>query len=144
MAKWSVSHLWRRWLSLLHGTNIELNYAYVFAQDTGGVVASIAALQVAADSVQAFYDREKFVGISEQKVRTQLDFKVYPNPAKETIKIETNLLDFELDIVNLQGQLIQQFKNTKVLNISNLTEGIYFVKIKSKSKLGVKRLMVVD
>jgi len=130
--------------SFLHGTNIELNYAYVFAQDTGGVVASIAALQVAADSVQAFYDREKFVGISEQKVRTQLDFKVYPNPAKETITIETNLLDFELDIVNLQGQLIQQFKNTKVLNISNLTEGIYFVKIKSKSKLGVKRLMVVD
>ena len=126
------------------GTSIELNYAYVFAQDTSGVVGSITALQVAADSVQDFYDRKQYVGISEGKVQQQLDFTIYPNPANEMISIETDLRIFEVEIINLKGQLIQQFQNTKTLDISTLTRGIYFVKIQSESKLGVMRLIVVD
>ena len=125
-----------------HGSSLELNYAYVFAQDTGGVVASITTLQVAADSVQAFYDRERIVGISENKIESQLDFTIYPNPASESISIKTDLINFEVEIINLKGQTIQRLKNSKNIDVSPLHQGVYFVRIRNESSIGVRRLVI--
>ena len=125
-----------------HGTNLELNYAYVFAQDTGGVVASIAALQVAADSVQAFYDRKRSVGINETSINSELDFDMFPNPAKGIVAIETDVSNFEIEIINIQGSITKRYRNTRIIDISELLQGIYFVKIGTVNSVGVKRLIV--
>ena len=125
-----------------HSTNLELDYAYVFAQDTGGVVASIAALQVAADSVQAFYDRKRSVGINETSINSELDFDMFPNPAKGVVAIETDVSNFEIEIINIQGSITKRYRNTRIIDISELLQGIYFVKIGTVNSVGVKRLIV--
>jgi len=127
------------------GQSTEIDYVYIFARDkdsSSHISDPVQDLFNAADSVQAFYDRERFVGISEQKVKNQLDFKIYPNPAKETITIETDLRVFDVEIINLQGQSIQQEKDTKTLTISHLSCGIYFLKLLGESGSGVRRLVV--
>lgn len=62
----------------------------------------------------------------------KLDIKIYPNPTKAFINIDGSQNISELDILNTNGQLIR----TKTINamsthvnISNLSKGIYFVKI---------------
>ena len=123
-------------------TSIEFDYAYVFAQDTGGVVASVAALQVAADSVQAFYDRNRFVGINENTTSASLEFHIYPNPASEEVFIETDQKLFNVELFNLEGRMMSQFATTKRLDVSNLPNGIYFIQISSEDKVGVRRLVI--
>lgn len=129
-------------LQFNHNSSIELDYAYVFAQDTGGVVASVAALQVAADSVQAFYDRNRFVGINENTTSASLEFHIYPNPASEEVFIETDQQLFNVELFNLEGQMMSQFANTKRLDVSHLSNGIYFIRISSENNVGVRRLVI--
>lgn len=125
-----------------HGTNIELDYAFVFAQDTGGVIASVAALQVAADSVQAFYDRNRFVGVNESQNLTALEFSIYPNPATDEVFIKTDHQTFLVEVINLQGQTVQQVQNDRTLYLNQLSNGIYFIRISTEDNVGVKRLVV--
>ena len=64
-----------------------------------------------------------------------LDFKIYPNPFTDELKLSTNnAIDFEtikLSLFNLQGQLIKEYKNVDSIkiNTSSLNSGIYLYKI---------------
>ena len=124
-----------------HSTSIEFDYAYVFAQDTGGVVASVATLQIAADSVQAFYDRNRFVGIEKEQVN-QLAFKLYPNPVKEVLIVEAELPIQNIQIFSIDGRLIKETTNTSEINTAKFENGIYLLRLNSKTATGIKRFVV--
>lgn len=70
--------------------------------------------------------------------------KMYPNPTKNNLFIETSLnSDINVSIVNMIGK---EVVNTKVINntvnVSNLTSGIYIVKITEEGKTSTKKLIV--
>lgn len=69
---------------------------------------------------------------------------IYPNPAKDFIKIE-NIKNTKIEIVNIQGQNIINktinSNNTKI-NIKNLKSGIYFLKIFDKNKTSTHKFIV--
>lgn len=72
--------------------------------------------------------------------------QVYPNPAKSVITIETNNLTKEnsLTILNVNGQeLIKQqiIDDRTTIDISNLTRGIYFVKLITDKAVEVRKLL---
>ncbi len=63
-------------------------------------------------------------------------FKIYPNPAKNILKIESSLNKFgKVKLFDLNGILILQkelnYSNT--LNISDLTDGIYLLRIENQT-----------
>jgi hypothetical protein len=62
------------------------------------------------------------------------DFKVYPNPSKGNIKIESSESIASYMLYNLQGQIIQYERNINQLKkeINVFHKGIYFLKIKNK------------
>ncbi len=76
---------------------------------------------------------------------SQIDgLKMYPNPAKNNLYIETALnSDINVSIVNMLGK---EVVNTKVVNntvnVSSLTAGIYIVKITEESKTATKKLII--
>jgi photosystem II stability/assembly factor-like uncharacterized protein len=72
--------------------------------------------------------------------------KIYPNPVSEQLTIETTKLTKEstLTIVNVSGQELirQNMKDSKTqLDISNLTKGIYFVKLITDKKVEVRKII---
>ncbi|MFA6259852.1 MAG: DUF4465 domain-containing protein [Bacteroidia bacterium] len=66
-------------------------------------------------------------GISEMKDRME-DAYVYPNPANEAINVQVNETIRFLQIYNSNGQMMLQ-SNSDQVNISTLSNGLYWVKV---------------
>ena len=63
-----------------------------------------------------------------------LNLKIYPNPAHDYISIETDLENFQADVIDIHGQILLQRYNEKNINISRLPVGTYFLKFQHLSK----------
>ena len=81
---------------------------------------------------------------------SSLNFKMYPNPAKDKLNIvglnelSSQTPNSKIEIYNLTGKLVKQFyiSNTSLvqINISDLKQGLYLVKLGQKSqKISIKR-----
>ncbi|MFH6768723.1 T9SS type A sorting domain-containing protein [Gaetbulibacter aquiaggeris] len=83
------------------------------------------------------FTTEKDPALSINEFNVQL-FSVYPNPAQDIISIKTDISINNVDIFNVLGQRIIKFNTDdlkdKSMNISNLKNGVYFMKINSESK----------
>ena len=68
---------------------------------------------------------------------------IYPNPANEVIKIlnDNNLSISGIEIIDLMGRTIMNVENCDEINVSDLAEGQYFVKIYGESNI-VKKLFI--
>lgn len=72
---------------------------------------------------------------------------VFPNPSNDTkITIQSEVIIDEIQLINLNGQLIQQINkpnsNNSIYTIENLTQGFYFLKLTSNNQSIVKKLLV--
>lgn len=66
----------------------------------------------------------------------------YPNPANSTIKLSTD--QYDTSIYSITGQLIKSY-STSILNISDISNGLYIIKFKPKTDFGYnlsKRLVI--
>ena len=87
-------------------------------------------------------DCEPSVGIDETTTPETLD--IYPNPVNDRLYIETenNVKNVTIfDIFGRQQQLSAISSQPYVINVSNLTSGIYFVKINTTNGEIVKRFV---
>jgi hypothetical protein len=55
--------------------------------------------------------------------------KIYPNPAKESLKIEGIDAQDEWQVLDVLGRVRAQFKGQQVLDLKTYPEGIYFIKV---------------
>ena len=71
------------------------------------------------------------------------DFKIYPNPVKDILKIDLlNEVNYKIEISNQLGQVV--FSSTKYYNsvdISSLSKGIYFVKLSGNNKTFFEKII---
>ncbi|MBI9066695.1 MAG: T9SS type A sorting domain-containing protein [Salinivirgaceae bacterium] len=69
--------------------------------------------------------------------KQMLQYSIYPNPASSEVFVSVNSEINSISIVNLIGQEVKTMQNIKMginnLNISNLNEGIYIIRIKDKN-----------
>lgn len=64
-------------------------------------------------------------------------FNIYPNPTKGLITVKgVNLINENVQIYNTVGQLVVDYKieNSSTINLSNLSEGVYIIKINAITK----------
>jgi len=62
-------------------------------------------------------------------------FKIYPNPANDKIFIEGDFIDQNMVIIDVTGRIVANktiVSNIVAIDISNLTKGIYFIKISNE------------
>jgi len=85
----------------------------------------------------------KYVGINE--INHSSDLKIYPNPTKDNITIETNLNNEQrLEIINLIGQTVYttNINNKKTLiNTSAFANGVYILKLSSDKETVVRKFV---
>ena len=97
--------------NLSRGINEFVHTAVCIATEDGGI-----ALDVFID--------EALLGIDEISAET----KVYPNPMSNVLHIESNNVQ-SVAIFNAVGQQVLFVENTNEINVEDLSEGLYFVKI---------------
>ena len=69
---------------------------------------------------------------------------LYPNPASNKVNIKT-LEGAYIEIYNILGKLVKSEKtlsNDHSLNVSNLSKGVYLVRLESKGKSTTKKLII--
>lgn len=71
---------------------------------------------------------------------------VYPNPSSNIVNISAEITLDEIDIITINGQVLQQIKNPSFENnnytISNLPNGFYFLKLSSGSNSVTKKVLI--
>lgn len=71
---------------------------------------------------------------------------IYPNPSSDVVNIYTEITLDEIDIISINGQVLQQIKKPTIQNntysISNLPKGFYFLKLSSGINLITKKVMI--
>ena len=66
---------------------------------------------------------------------------VYPNPANTFCSLFGTIPD-KAQIIDINGKLLKQYKFKNTLNLSDLPEGIYLLKIISGNKIYIKKLII--
>lgn len=78
-------------------------------------------------------DREFVTTLSTNNFNKS-SLKLYPNPANSTVSIESeNTIDF-IEITDINGRIIHKQRidaKQDIINVENLTNGIYFIKLQS-------------
>lgn len=79
-------------------------------------------------------------GIDELKI----EFSVWPNPVQDILNIKTDEQDFACTIYNINGQqLIQeQLQQNGHLNVSDLKNGMYIIRLQKGEKQNVSKFII--
>jgi hypothetical protein len=89
--------------------------------------------------------------IDEGEKNSTLNFTVFPNPAQETIYLDVNTSSrsFLIQLIDITGRIQRQetiyfhpANSTIPLNITELANGIYFIKITTGESAFSKRIVV--
>lgn len=140
--------------NLNSGDYEEIDLALVFGRDyqNSGTIAGITVMQERIDSIRSYYlnDFQSVCGGTltsiENELKQESELKVYPNPFKEQVTIYYELQNktAKLRVFNIYGQVVkQQLLNQKqtVVDLSNQSNGIYFVQIIDGKNRLVKKMI---
>lgn len=89
-------------------------------------------------------DTENYLSIDESDMYVP-EFKVFPNPAANSVSIEVEKNTESIKLFNTVGELITEIKSPKtieVINISTLSAGVYFVSSTVNGATKTEKLLV--
>ncbi|MDR2010320.1 MAG: T9SS type A sorting domain-containing protein [Bacteroidales bacterium] len=95
--------------------------------------------------IRPVFDYEPNNLLSTEENSIIQDYEIYPNPATDILNINSEFPFEYCEIYDSSGKLLLRSNyNNHSLNISNLNSGIYFVQLKSDSKIfKTKKIMVL-
>ncbi|WP_187478010.1 S8/S53 family peptidase [Amniculibacterium sp. G2-70] len=79
--------------------------------------------------------------LSTEEFSVKTPVTVYPNPAHETVNINSNLTPDKVEIYDQLGRLILKNENEKSINIHSLDNGIYYLKIFINQDFTIKKFI---
>ena len=77
---------------------------------------------------------------STDVTETISSFSVYPNPVKDVLTIEGSYISIE--IVDVFGKVVLSCRSQKEIDVSSLSNGVYFANIKNQKEIIVKKITV--
>jgi len=110
------------------------NTRSVYATDIDGDGDIDVLSASGGDNKIAWYENLVVLGVNEN---TLLDFSVYPIPTTGILTIQSNTTIVQIEIYNQLGQLVLSIPiaigtNKNTIDISSVSKGVYFIKIKDE------------
>jgi hypothetical protein len=139
---WSVSSS-QSWLvpSLTNGSgNSAITLTANQNTTTGSRTASITVSSpgIVPQSLLVTQD----VGVTSVFSNQNPSIRIYPNPAKEFLFIEGFVSKTSVQVYNINGTLsLSNVLNSPVLNIGNLDNGVYFLKITDRKGVTIRKFL---
>jgi hypothetical protein len=93
------------------------------------------------------YIKDSTVSIAENFM-SQISFNIFPNPVNSKLSInyiELNNQNIKVEIYNISGLLINKYEingSNHTIDVTAISPGIYFLKIRDGNKTGIKRFVV--
>jgi len=69
-------------------------------------------------------------------------FSVFPNPANEKIEIKTDLGKYEIELINIFGQVLLKEKNATEINVGDYAPGTYILRINGENFTSQEKIIV--
>ena len=116
-----------------------------FTDNSGAIPTSFGGISFFSISIFNEYYLDDFNYIEGVILGTNdvndLDFSIYPNPAKNNINISTKEAIEKIHIYSIQGILVKEITNNKTMDVSNLSNGIYFIEVTSGKRKSVQKII---
>jgi CubicO group peptidase (beta-lactamase class C family) len=84
--------------------------------------------------------------VSAIENQNQIDFKIYPNPAKDRLFIDSNSDIEKICLFNMTGQKVLELDNINTNNfsfeLSDLPAASYFLQISNGAKVSISKLLI--
>jgi len=120
------------------GAGQNSNLTCIFVDD----VAYSTANWTSIDENTTFVEDEEACNELSVKNQEITSFDVYPNPTNSFLHIESNIEVLRIKVYNELGQLLLSKMKQNSIDISNLTSGIYFLKIEDKQNtIEIKKII---
>lgn len=127
-------------------TNNFTTNTFEFTASGSFVVIYVRASDALTSKLEVFYDNISLVEKTVASVNDAFssNIAIYPNPANDFIQISTNETITGLEIYNVIGKKVISSNNltNKKINVSNLTKGVYILKIMSNDLVGTRRFLI--
>jgi hypothetical protein len=105
---------------------------------TSGSYAVIISNSNCADTSECI--AVNLVGVNEMSMKEKLN--LYPNPSDGKFEIETNLNYSSVIIKNNLGEIVMQYTTgAELIDLSNLSAGVYFAAIETKEGTIIKKII---
>ena len=97
-----------------------------------------------SDTLIDMIDMCEMTVTSVKKVNTINNLKIYPNPAKNTVNIVYNGSEaLNLEVTDITGKkVMSQTLKTKTIDVSGLTNGLYFVRLYNQNDDFIQKLVI--
>ena len=69
------------------------------------------------------------------------ELSIYPNPANSILNIQSNNQIQSVELFNIQGQLVVKEGNVNQINVSDLTNGVYMIRIATDNGVKVQKFV---
>lgn len=69
------------------------------------------------------------------------DVSLFPNPTKDIITISSSVKPIKIELIDVNGKLISESHTSETIDLTELSEGIYFVKIFTATNCIVKKVI---
>ena len=137
---------------------LDLSFNWARAYGSNNPLASVEKLRHMADKTNSAFALNRlpggglFYGIGDQPPSSDVQVKIYPNPATGMINIEfgksANMAGTNLELITIEGFPLKKISianpaNRLQIDISDLPSGFYFIRITTKDALIVKKVVVL-
>ncbi len=86
------------------------------------------------------YSENCSLSIEDGAERVQIS--LYPNPTNGSLYIESqNAITGDLTVIDIQGRIVKTFAVSTIVDVSQLTAGLYFLKISSEGEVITKKFI---
>lgn len=96
-------------------------------------------------STDTFMAKGKWCNVSLTEINNSTGLLIYPNPGRGVVNLESSQLMQQIDLYNSKGQLVlskQVDSRSQSIDVSEVYEGVYLLKISTEGNLLVKQLMI--
>lgn len=91
-------------------------------------------------------DCDSIIDKIKEKLNTNLPIKVFPNPSSDKIQVEyygiNKYKDVKLFLVDLNGKVIKSVENNLQMNVSDVSNGLYYLKILFDKEFVTKSIII--
>jgi len=128
-----------------------IDIALPWARSTQGYLNSVTLLKESAQAIQQFYNQQNYVNycdntIGIKEIENNFDIQVYPNPAKNELRVTS----YELQVTNVEvfdiygrnlTPLTSYLTPLTSIDISALSAGVYFIRLSDGQSFSVQKFV---
>ena len=137
--------------------SICIDIALPWARSTQGYLNSVTLLKESAQAIQQFYNQQNYVDycnipVGIKEIENNFDITVYPNPAKNELRVTSYELQVNkwinplvVEVFDIYGRNVTPHTSYLTpqtsLDISTLSSGVYFIRLSDGQSFSVQKFV---